>query len=235
MNRLHNAKLDWITDNPEKVVARHARASTKNPDKAEFQKLLTFCINQGHWSVFEQVCASFEIITSRAISAQIIRHRAFHYQELSQRYCTPDKILDDAWEGCWDFELRAQDFKDRQNSLEFADETVKQVLKERVKEVFSDIEELYHTLLESGVARECARNILPMCTPTRLHMQGTLRDWIFYVGLRGANGTQKEHKYIAHDIGRILSAYVPTTIKAVLASDNPAVDGWRVIENLEIS
>ncbi len=112
--------------------------------------------------------------------------------------------------------------------------TVKQVLKERVKEVLSDIEELYHTLLESGVARECARNILPMCTPTRLHMQGTLRDWIFYVGLRGANGTQKEHKYIAHDIGRILSAYVPTTVKAVLASDNPAVDGWRVIENLEI-
>jgi thymidylate synthase ThyX len=82
---------------------------------------------------------------------------------------------------------------------------------------------------------ECARNILPMCTPTRLHMQGTLRDWIFYVGLRGANGTQKEHKYIAHDIGRILSAYVPTTVKAVLASENPAVDGWRVIENLYIS
>jgi flavin-dependent thymidylate synthase len=165
VNRLHNAKLDWITDSPEKVVARHARASTKNPDKAEFQKLLTFCINQGHWSVFEQVCASFEIITSRAVSAQIIRHRAFHYQELSQRYCNPDKILDDAWENCWDFELRAQDFKDRQNSLEFADETVKEVLKERVKEVFSDIEDLYHALLGvrcgSGVRPQHPADVYP--------------------------------------------------------------------------
>lgn len=234
MNSLHNAKLDWITQDPEAVVARHARVSTKNPDRAEFEKLLTFCINEGHWSIFEQVCASFEIVTSRAISAQIIRHRSFHYQELSQRYCAPDKVLDDAWDNCWDFELRAQDFKDRQNSFEFGDETVKEVLKQRIKEVFSEIEDVYQTLLESGVARECARNILPMCTPTKLHMQGTLRDWIFYVGLRGANGTQKEHKYIAHDIGRALSAYVPTSIKALLRSDNPAVEGWRVIENLEI-
>jgi len=231
---LHRAKLDWITPEPEVVVARHARVSTKDPDRKEFERLLTYCINEGHWSIFEQVCASFETITSRAISAQIIRHRSLHFQELSQRYCAPDKVLDDAWQSCWDFELRAQDFKDRQNSLEFGDETVKQVLKERVKEVFSEMEELYKTLLESGVAKECARNILPMCTPTKLHMQGTLRDWIFYVGLRGANGTQKEHKYIAHDIGRILSSYVPTTIKALLMSDNPAVEGWQVIENLDI-
>ena len=234
MNRLHNAKLDWITQDPEVVVARHARVSTKNPDRSEFEKLLTFCINEGHWSIFEQVCASFEVLTSRAISAQIIRHRSFHFQELSQRYSTPDTVLEDAWANCWDFELRAQDLKDRQNSLEFSNETVKDVLKERIKEVFSEIEDVYQTLLESGVARECARNILPMCTPTKLHMQGTLRDWIFYVGLRGANGTQKEHKYIAHDIGRTLSAYVPTTIRAVLRSDNPAVEGWRAVENLEI-
>lgn len=234
MNRLHNAKLDWITQDPEVVVARHARVSTKNPDRSEFEKLLTFCINEGHWSIFEQVCASFEVLTSRAISAQIIRHRSFHFQELSQRYSTPDTVLEDAWANCWNFELRAQDLKDRQNSLEFSDETVKDVLKERIKEVFSEIEDVYQTLLESGVARECARNILPMCTPTKLHMQGTLRDWIFYVGLRGANGTQKEHKYIAHDIGRTLSAYVPTTIRAVLRSDNPAVEGWRAVENLEI-
>jgi len=231
---LHRAKLDWVTSEPEAVVARHARVSTVNPNRAEFEKLLTYCINEGHWSVFEQVCASFEIVTSRAISAQIIRHRSFHYQELSQRYCTPDKVLDDAWKNCWDFELRAQDFKDRQNSLETLDPTVKSSLKERIEEVFSEIEELYQSMLESGVARECARNILPMCTPTKLHMQGTLRDWIFYVGLRAANGTQKEHKYIAHDIGRILSAYVPTTIRAILQSENPAVNGWRVIENLEI-
>jgi len=234
VNKLHRAKLDWVTSEPEVVVARHARVSTANPDRAEFERLLTYCINEGHWSVFEQVCASFEIVTSRAISAQIIRHRSFHYQELSQRYCTPDKVLDDAWSKCWDFELRAQDFKDRQNSLETLDPTIKSALKERIGEVFSEIEELYQNMLESGVARECARNILPMCTPTKLHMQGTLRDWIFYVGLRAANGTQKEHKYIAHDIGRVLSAYVPTIIRAILQSENPAVNGWRVIENLEI-
>ena len=234
MNRQHNAKLDWITNDPEFVVAKHARGSTKNPEREDYEKLLFYCIRQGHWSIFEQVCASFELLTTRAISAQIIRHRSFHFQELSQRYCAPDNILEDAWRTAWDFELRAQDIKNRQNSLEFNDETVKEVLKERIKAVFDDIEDVYHTLLESGVARECARNILPMCTPTRLHMQGTLRDWIFYVGLRGAHGTQKEHKVIAHDIGRTLSSYVPTTVRAILLNDDRALDGWRAIDNLEV-
>lgn len=235
MNRLHRAKIDWITPDPERVIARHARTSTKNPDKEEYARLLTFCIEQGHWSIFEQVCASFEIITSRAISAQIIRHRAFHFQEMSQRYCNPHDVLEDDWDECWDFELRAQDFKDRQNSLEFTDPTVKEVLKDRIHEVFTEVETVYKLLLQSGVARECARNILPMCSPTRVHMQGTLRDWLFYVGLRSSNGTQKEHKYIAHHIGRSLASLVPTVVKSVLAADNSALDGWRVIPNLDIA
>lgn len=234
MSNLHSAKLDWITPDPEFVVARHARVSTSNPEREEYQKLLGFCIKERHWSIFEQVDASYEILTTRSISAQIIRHRSFHYQELSQRYCTPDSILSDAWATCWDFELRAQDIKNRQNSLEFTDETVKEVLKDQVRSVFKQIEDLYQTLLESGVARECARNILPMCTPTKLHMKGTLRDWLFYVGLRAGNGTQKEHKLVAHDIGRSLAIKVPTIISAVLSSDNEALSGWRDIENLAI-
>jgi len=142
--------------------------------------------------------------------------------------------LSEAWAEAAEFEIRAQDFKDRQNSLEFTDETVKGVLRDRIRELFKEIEEVYNLLLESGVARECARHVLPLASPTRMHMQGTLRDWLFYVGLRAGNGTQTEHKQIAAEIGRSLAKQVPTVIKAVLESDWPSLNGWQEIEDLNV-
>lgn len=525
MTHLHTATLDWITPDPERTVSHHARVSTKNPNREDYEKLLRFCIKNAHWSIFEQVCASYEILTTRAISAQILRHRSFHFQELclagnskitisckggstqripieelyskfnkptfraryaraydftldrfveapikdvyktgvkpvyeftvqkpastgvinctrehrvytkergfvefgeafdegltvalngepaepllyqneeflrehawmgstkfaetfgiapitarkwfrklkvtpdkpnhtprsridlsfaakkncfmawarknirkeccevcnhngsefrlelshivahdgdpklcfdpenlrtlcsrchrkfdmevqgkrygwtlgmkakwgkltkqvylgeietydiemdhpdhnfvadgivvhnSTRYCAPNSVLSEAWAEAAEFEIRAQDFKDRQNSLEFTDETVKEVLRDRIRELFKEIEEVYNLLLESGVARECARHVLPLASPTRMHMQGTLRDWLFYVGLRAGNGTQTEHKLIAAEIGRSLAKQVPTVIKAVLESDSPSLNGWREIEDLHL-
>lgn len=229
LTELHFASLDWLTPHAEAVVSEHARVSTRNPKREEYKNLLKYCIKHGHWSVYEQVCASFSICTSRAISAQIIRHRAFHFQELSQRYSDPTDILATLNDKCWDFDLRAQDFKNRQNSLPFPGGEVKDSLKERVHEVYKDIQEIYEAMLQSGVAKECARNILPMCSPTRLHMQGTLRDWIFYVGLRARPDTQLEHRMIAKQIGEILAECVPVIHEALVESSSTTsgLEGWQ--------
>lgn len=226
--RLHSASLDWITPEPEKVIARHARVSTKNPDRDEYEKLLSFCINHGHWSVFEQASASFEIFTTRAISPQILRHRSFVYQELSQRYCDPHDVLD--VEGVpYQFELRFQAAKNRQSSSEPLPLYLHQEFWERFEIIDSMINDLYSELLSKGVSRECARNILPLYTPSRLHMSGNIRNFIHYVGLRGREETQKEHRQIALAIGRELAFRVPTIIKAVKKSDEKSLQGWESI------
>jgi len=230
----HRVKLDWITSNPEQVIARHARVSTKNPDREEYIKLLTHCISEGHVSVFEQVCASFEIYTSRSISPQLLRHRSFSFQEASQRYCNPLDVLEEFNKLAPEFELRAQDHKNRQNSIEYNDDLIESEFRERIRHAYSLCSELYTDMVESGVARECARNILPSCVPTRLHMQGTLRSWLFFVGVRSAPGTQKEHKHISNQIGQRLNALMPNLIEAVIdASKNDAslgLRGWQFID-----
>jgi len=225
---LHFVSLDWITPHAEAVVAEHARVSTKEPKREEYKKLLKYCIKHGHWSVYEQVCASFSIYTSRAISAQIMRHRSFHYQELSQRYSDPTDVLSQLSDKCWDFDLRAQDTLNRQNSLPYPNEDVKEEIKQEIREVYNSVEALYDRMLQLGFAKECARNILPMCSPTRLHMQGTLRDWIFYVGLRARPDTQAEHRVIAKQIGENLADYVPVIHEAIVesASTTTGLEGW---------
>lgn len=229
---LHQASLDWITPDAERVVARHARVSTKDPDKEEYCKLVKYCIKNGHWSVFEQACASFEILTTRAISPQILRHRSFCFQETSQRYCDPLDILEILQDECIEFELRAQDKSNRQNSIVYKEEVfdlIESQFRQRISAIFSDVQDLYEDMLLAGVAKECARNILPMCTPTRLHMMGNLRSWIFYVGLRGAAGTQKEHREIALSIKNHLLTLVPDISAAVqeAAADGiSGLDGW---------
>ena len=232
-NRLHTASLDWITPESERIVAAHARVSTKDPDRGEAVRLLRYCIKHGHWSVFEQVCASFEILTTRAISPQILRHRSFTFQETSQRYCDPLDVLEQLSGEAPEFELRAQDQKNRQNSFVFEDDSIEQKFRNRIKELFEQSQGLYQELLEAGVAKECARNALLLCVPTRLHMMGTLRSWIFYVGLRNAPGTQQEHRLIARAVGRILSQEVPTITEALLetanAEVNPALEGWKYL------
>lgn len=233
-NNLHTVSLDWITPDAERIVASHARVSTKDPYREEFVRLLKYCIKQGHWSVFEQVCASFEIVTTRAISPQILRHKSFSFQEASQRYCDPLDVLDNVIEDVPYFDLRAQDLKNRQNSTTFEDQSlIERTFRDRILGLFEQSQELYKDLLQAGVAKECARNVLLMCVPTRLHMMGTLRSWIFYVGLRAAPGTQTEHRMIAQHVGNILGSEAPIIREAILDSltdgKNSALEGWRYI------
>lgn len=228
---LHTAQLDWITPDAETLVARHARVSTKDPDRGESVRLLNYCIKHGHWSVFEQVCASFEIVTTRAISPQILRHRSFTFQETSQRYCDPLDVLEQAVVEAPLFELRAQDTKNRQNSFSFSDDKIERAFRDRIKDLFDEAQEVYADMLHAGVAKECARNILPLCVPTRLHMMGTLRSWIFYVGLRNAPGTQKEHRKIARTVADTLSEQCPVVFEALVEAaygeGNGALEGWK--------
>lgn len=226
---MHTAKLDWITPDAEKVVARHARVSTVDPDRTEYDRLLGYCIRHGHWSVLEQAAASFEIITSRAVSPQILRHRTFTFQELSQRYANPFDVVNDLNDQPAEFSIRRQAEKNRQSSVEEMDSATIYGFRDRIYRIDAELYDLYNEMLEAGVARECARNILPLYTPTKLHMQGTLRSWIHYVGLRGKEDTQLEHQKIARQIGTILALELPTITKAVIKSEDPSLQGWNFL------
>lgn len=229
--KLHSADLDWITPDAEKVIARHARVSTKDPDREEYEKLLTYCIKHGHWSVFEQASASFEVSTTRAISPQILRHRSFVFQELSQRYCAPNETLE-IDEKPFQFELRFQASKNRQSSSNRLPLYLCESFWERLEILDSQTQSLYNEMIEAGVARECARNILPLYTPTRLHMSGTIRSFIHYVGLRGKEDTQLEHREIARSIGYCLGRELPVVIKAVKESGDKSLEGWDFLRYL---
>ena len=222
---LHSAELDWITPEAEQTIARHARVSTKDPHRAEYAKLLGYCIEHGHWSVFEQASASFEISTTRAISPQILRHRSFVYQELSQRYCDPIETLSVS-DTPWKFELRAQAEKNRQSSQNILPLYMCEHFWEKLEDLDKQVKELYSEMLSKGVARECARNLLPLYTPTRLHMSGTIRSFIHYVGLRGQQDTQREHRLIARSIGYQLANLLPTVVKAIKDSEESSLKGW---------
>jgi len=224
---MHTAQLDWITPDAERVIARHARVSTKNPDREEYKKLLSYCIQHGHWSVLEQAAASFDIFTTRAISPQILRHRSFSFQELSQRYTNPWDIFEDSNVRAHEFSIRQQADKNRQSStLEMSYEIV-EGFRQRIDQIDSLVQDLYNDMLEAGVARECARNVLQLYTPTRLHMQGTIRSFIHYVGLRGQPDTQLEHRQVALSIGRILKKELPVVFEAILDSEDKALSGWK--------
>jgi thymidylate synthase (FAD) len=229
--KLHSADLDWITPDAEKVIARHARVSTKDPDREEYEKLLTYCIKHGHWSVFEQASASFEVSTTRAISPQILRHRSFVFQELSQRYCAPNETLE-IDEKPFQFELRFQASKNRQSSSNRLPLYLCESFWERLEILDSQTQSLYNEMIQAGVARECARNILPLYTPTRLHMSGTIRSFIHYVGLRGKEDTQLEHREIARSIGYRLGRELPVVIKAVKESGDKSLEGWDFLRYL---
>lgn len=224
---LHSAELDWITPEAEKVIARHARVSTKNPDREEYARLLAFCIKHGHWSVFEQASASFEILTTRAISPQILRHRSFVYQELSQRYTDPWATLaDEVPEDYYKVDLRFQAETNRQSSKESLPLYLKEIYWDKIEQLDRLSKDLYTDLISVGVSRECARNILPLYTPTRMHMSGTVRSFIHYVGLRGREETQLEHRRIARAIGYTLANHLPVVVKAIKESEDPALAGW---------
>ena len=189
-----DVKLVNITPDAEKTMAYIARVSNpSNQDNEKFAGLLKYCINHNHWSVFEQSSMTLEIETTRAIAAQILRHRSFTFQEFSQRYADSTKL------GTIPIpDLRKQDLKNRQNSTDDLDSFVKEKLELQMNTLFSSATALYQQMLEEGVAKECARMVLPLCTPTRIYMTGSCRSWIHYIELRSANGTQKAHMDIAH-------------------------------------
>ena len=189
-------------------------ARVSNPNNQENPKvagLLKYCIKHNHWSVFEQAHMTLEISTTRAIAAQILRHRSFTYQEFSQRYADSSMLADRIPM----FEFRRQDTKNRQNSIDDIDEFTQQELQIAVQRHFESAMDLYQHMLSVGIAKECARMVLPLAVPTKIYMTGSVRSWIHYIELRSANGTQKEHMDIALDAKRVFSEQFPICAEAL--------------------
>ena len=206
-----NVQLVSITPDAEKTMAYIARVSNpSNQDNENFSGLLKYCIKHQHWSVFEQSSMTLEINTTRAIAAQILRHRSFTYQEFSQRYADA-KLLETINLP----ELRRQDDKNRQNSIDDLEPEVVEKFNRQMNTLFSSAFGLYNQMLEAGVAKECARMVLPLATPTRIYMTGSCRSWVHYINLRSAHGTQKEHMEIANDCKKIFIEQFPAVSEAL--------------------
>jgi len=200
-----------ITPDAEKTMAHIARVSNPdNQDNPNYAGLLKYCIKHNHWSVFEQSTMTLEIETTRAIAAQILRHRSFTFQEFSQRYAQTNSLGDIELP-----ELRRQDKKNRQNSIDDLEPEVIEKLNKQMITLFSSSQSLYNQMIEYGVAKECARMILPLCTPTKIYMTGSCRSWIHYINLRSAHGTQKEHMDIANDAKRVFIEQFPICSSAL--------------------
>ena len=189
-----------------------ARVSNpNNQDNPKVAGLLSYCIKHGHWSVFEQAHMTLEINTTRGIAAQILRHRSFTYQEFSQRYADSSMLAEEIPL----FDLRRQDTKNRQNSIDDVDDFTKQELEIVIKRHFESAMDIYKQMLELGIAKECARFVLPLATPTRIYMTGSVRSWIHYIDLRSAHGTQKEHMDIANACKQIFVEQFPVCAEAL--------------------
>jgi thymidylate synthase (FAD) len=205
-------KLISVTPDAEQTMAYIARVSNPaNQDSENYAGLLRYCIKHNHWSVFEQSSMSLEIETNRGIAAQILRHRSFTFQEFSQRYADTNLIT----ENIPIPDLRKQDTKNRQNSTDDLGDYVKLKFQSEIAELFKHSNNLYKRMLEAGVAKECARFVLPLATPTRIYMTGSCRSWIHYITLRSANGTQKEHMDIALECKKVFSEQFPTVAEAL--------------------
>jgi len=189
-----------------------ARVSNpNNQDNPKVAGLLKYCIKHNHWSVFEQAHMTLEIETSRGIAAQILRHRSFTFQEFSQRYADSSMLADRIPLP----DLRRQDKKNRQNSIDDLDAFHRQEFEIAIERHFASAMDLYQTMLDHGVAKECARFVLPLAVPTKIYMTGSVRSWIHYIELRSANGTQKEHMDIALDARRVFSEQFPICAEAL--------------------
>ena len=205
--------VQLITSTPdaEKNMAYIARVSNpKNQDNEDFSKLLAYCIKNEHWSVFEQAYMTLQIETTRGIAAQILRHRSFTFQEFSQRYADSGALGEIPLP-----ELRRQDNKNRQNSISDLSEKIINQFNEKIKRQFNLNKQLYEEMLEAGIAKECARFVLPLATPTRIYMTGSCRSWIHYINLRTGHGTQKEHMDIAQECKNIFSQEYPVVSSAL--------------------
>ena len=209
---MNSVKLVTVTPEAEKTMGYVARVS--NPNNQENPKvagLLKYCIKHNHWSVFEQAHMTLEIETTRGIAAQILRHRSFTYQEFSQRYADSSMLADNIPLP----ELRRQDTKNRQNSIDDIDPFVKQEFEIKMRKHFDEAMVLYQSMLDMGIAKECSRFVLPLAVPTKIYMTGSVRSWIHYIELRSANGTQKEHMDIALDAKRVFAEQFPICAEAL--------------------
>ena len=211
MTTTHNAKLVHITPNAEDLIAYMARVSNPaNQSNTETSsKLIRYLIKHKHWSPFEMVNMCVEINTTRSVAAQILRHRSFSFQEFSQRYADTN-LLGNAVIP----HLRRQDLKNRQNSVDDLSPELVSGYYRRISQLYEDAEHLYKEMVSNGVAKECAREILPLSTPTRMYMNGTIRSWLHYCDLRTSNGTQKEHAIIASQIQDLLYQHLPNVMEA---------------------
>ena len=207
-----NVKLVSVTPDAEKTMGYVARVSNPaNQDNPKVACLLSYCIRHGHWSVFEQAHMTLEIETTRGLAAQILRHRSFTYQEFSQRYQDVSHIREDIPLP----ELRSQDEKNRQNSIDDVDPAVVSRFNKEMRSHFDAGIDLYKSMLHAGIAKECARFVLPLATPTRLYMTGSCRSWIHYINLRSAHGTQKEHIDLVEEVRKIFVEQFPDVSQAL--------------------
>jgi thymidylate synthase (FAD) len=208
-------KFISITPDAEKQMAYCARVSNpSNQNNDNYAKLLKYCIDHKHWSIFEQAFLTLEINTNRGIAAQILRHRSFTFQEFSQRYADTTLLSEDIPL----FDIRRQDTKNRQNSIDDVDNILKMKYNVLIRQHLAKSKALYDQMVADGIAKECARFILPLATPTRLYMSGTIRNWIHYIDLRSSNGTQKEHMDIANICKDIFIQELPIVSEAL---------GWK--------
>ena len=207
-----SVKLISVTPDAEKMMAYVARVSNpNNQENPNYAKLLGYCIKHNHWSVFEQAFMTLELETTRGVAAQVLRHRSFTYQEFSQRYADSSMLADTIPIP----ELRRQDTKNRQNSIDDIDPFVKQEFEIKIRRHFDEAMTLYQSMLDMGIAKECSRIVLPLATPTKIYMSGSCRSWIHYINLRTANGTQKEHMDLAEGCKKVFIEQFPTCAEAL--------------------
>lgn len=210
-------KLISFTPDAEKHIAYCARVSNpNNQNNDNINKLLKYCIDHKHWSIFEMAFMTLEINTTRGLAAQILRHRSFTFQEFSQRYADTNLLADEIPL----FELRKQDTKNRQNSTNNLDQEIIYKWNSKLREHFAKGKAIYDGMISDGIAKECARFVLPLATPTRLYMSGSLRSWITYISLREKNGTQKEHMLIAKDCKKIFCNEFPIIAESLGGFDS---------------
>ena len=209
---MHSVSLVHITPDAENLISYMARVSNpSNQANTETSaKLIKYLIDHHHWSPFEMVNMCVEINTTRSVATQILRHRSFSFQEFSQRYADVTSIGSPVVPA-----LRQQDQKNRQNSTDTLPADKKGVFFRRIYQHFAEAEDLYREMLSAGVAKECARDVLPMASPSRLYMNGTIRSWLHYCDLRTAHGTQREHAQIAGAVQDLIYEHLPSVSKAM--------------------
>ena len=207
-----SVKLISVTPDAEKTIAYCAKVSNpKGQNDENYAKLLKYCVDHKHWSIFEMAFLTLEINTTRGLAAQILRHRSFTFQEFSQRYADANLLA----ENIPLFELRGQDNKNRQNSIDNIRDEIIVKWNTKIREHFAKAKSLYDEMIADGIAKECARFVLPLATPTKLYMSGSLRSWIHYIDLRSGHGTQKEHMNIANECKKIFIEQFPIISEAL--------------------